>query len=95
MPLILKTSHHDEELFKPQERMVSKALHHDEELFKPQERMISKMVHYSKSTEKFKLFPFFTTDIQWFPLYIFITFIIIIVLFRRRYCKGKGKPHRV
>ncbi len=46
-----------------------------------------------KSKEKSGLIRFLTSIIRRFPLYFFISFLIIVFVLRRKYCKGKRKRY--
>jgi len=50
------------------------------------------MVYNNELTEQFG---YFKTILQRFSLYIFIGLIIIIILFRRRYCRTKIKRYTI
>jgi hypothetical protein len=47
----------------------------------------------NEATQKSGLFRFLTSVIQRFPLYFFISFVIIIIFARRRYCKIKRERY--
>ncbi|CAF1095207.1 unnamed protein product [Rotaria sp. Silwood1] len=69
--------------------------YNNEKLLTRQERLVSSIKYKTEIKEHTGLVKYIITLIQHFSLYIFVAVIIILVLFRRRYCRVKTKRYLV